>query len=317
VSGKESSADGLDIDTASGRSAKRDNSRPPSRTKWTRRVLHLVLIGHAASFTSCPAHPEAGGAKLCVCHQRNPRRVREQKEQVRPAVGLEHPARQTHGRRTRPGSVAAALLGRQTRRRRRRCSGQVDTERAHGVMHACPVRDVPLRTKWTRRVPDPVLIGHAASLRDDPHRGLLQRRLCRCRAVSGKRPRECWVARARLRAQRPRSSREPRPPLALAPRAPARPETARCRALGPAASLPRRRHGSAALLSRIRPGRYTPTGRAALPPLPAPRPPALAPLPADPASSPSPSPPPRRRSAEAAAAAPPAAAAAASGGWAS
>ena len=49
--GKESSADGLDIDTASGRSAKRDNSRPPSRTKWTRRVLHLVLIGHAASLT--------------------------------------------------------------------------------------------------------------------------------------------------------------------------------------------------------------------------------------------------------------------------
>jgi len=184
---------------------------------------------------------------LSVYHQRHPRRVREQKEQLRPAVGLEHRARQTHGRRTRPGSVAAALLGQQTRRRRRRrrCSGQVNTERAHGVMHAFPVRDIDI----------------------DPHRGLLQRRLCRCRAVSGKRPRECWAARARLRAQRPRSSREPRPPLALAPRAPARPETARCRALGPAASLPRRRHGSAALLSRIRPGRYTPTGRAALPPL--------------------------------------------------
>jgi hypothetical protein len=24
---------------------------PPPRTKWTRRVLHPVLIGHAASFT--------------------------------------------------------------------------------------------------------------------------------------------------------------------------------------------------------------------------------------------------------------------------
>jgi hypothetical protein len=115
------------------------------------------------------------------------------------------------------------------------------------VMHAFPVRDI------------------------DPHRGLLQRRLRRCRAVSGKRPRECLAACARLRAERPPSSREPRPPLALAPRAPARPESVRCRALSPAASLPRRRHGSAALLSRIRPGRYTPTGREALPsPRPAP-----------------------------------------------
>ena len=26
-------------------------SSPPPRTKWTRRVLHLVLIGHAASLT--------------------------------------------------------------------------------------------------------------------------------------------------------------------------------------------------------------------------------------------------------------------------
>jgi hypothetical protein len=86
---------------------------------------------------------------------------------------------------------------------------------------------------------------HAFPVRDiDPHRGLLQRRLRRCRAVSGKRPRECLAACARLRAERPPSSREPRPPLALAPRAPARPESVRCRALSPAASLPRRRHGS-------------------------------------------------------------------------
>ena len=32
-----------------------DTPRPPPRTKWTRRVLHLVLIGHAASLSQVPA----------------------------------------------------------------------------------------------------------------------------------------------------------------------------------------------------------------------------------------------------------------------
>jgi hypothetical protein len=75
---------------------------PPLRTKWTRRVPHPVLIGHAASLSQVRAHCARGRRRGdCLLPQGGPL------------------ARRGH--------------------------------------------QVP-RTKWTRRVPHPVLIGHAASL---------------------------------------------------------------------------------------------------------------------------------------------------------
>ena len=43
-----------------------DSAPPPPRTKWTRRVPHPVLIGHAASFTpACAGAARAGPAAGC------------------------------------------------------------------------------------------------------------------------------------------------------------------------------------------------------------------------------------------------------------
>ena len=76
---------------------------PPCRTKWTRRVPHPVLIGHAASLSQV----QLRGAGL--------------------------------------GAYDSSAAGR---------AGPT----------ACEAPLPPPRTKWTRRVPQPVLIGHAASL---------------------------------------------------------------------------------------------------------------------------------------------------------
>ena len=75
---------------------------PPSRTNWTRRVPHPVLIGHAAS--------------LLQVHY----------------LGF-------------PSTIGATYI---------------DYIIGDPVLPPPP----PYRTKWTRRVPHPVLIGHAASL---------------------------------------------------------------------------------------------------------------------------------------------------------
>ena len=97
---------------------------PPSpRTKWTRRVPHPVLIGHAASLT--PYQSARATTRLLT----DPRA---------PCQMLQH-----------PDDVA---------RFRAECGVGTKLGKV-----ALPPPPSP-RTKWTRRVPHPVPIGHAASL---------------------------------------------------------------------------------------------------------------------------------------------------------
>ena len=101
---------------------------PPFRTKWTRRVLHPVLIGHAAE-----SRRRAGGGRADRARGHG--------------VGCAAVARRGARGGFRGRQLLLALRG--VRRR-----AQV------------PARPPPppFRTNRTRRVPHPVLIGHAASL---------------------------------------------------------------------------------------------------------------------------------------------------------
>jgi hypothetical protein len=92
---------------------------PPPRTKWTRRVPHPVLIGHAASLSL----------------------------QV---IGDAAAALASFAQGGAGGGAPLALSLRQQLRIARRAA-------------RCAPR-APPRTNRTRRVPHPVLIGHAASL---------------------------------------------------------------------------------------------------------------------------------------------------------
>ena len=109
---------------------------PPSRTKWTRRVPHPVLIGHAASLT------QVGGGRRTPGGGAGP----AERESVLAAPGarLTAPALQ-------PGLAPPPGHGRPP--------------------------PTHTRTKWTRRVPHLVLIGHAASF--TPQVGTLLTSVCR------------------------------------------------------------------------------------------------------------------------------------------
>ena len=160
-----------------------ETSRPSPRTNRTRRVPHPVLIGqgwrepkcpcctryaeHAAGRCSADTHPRSSRSKhavrrkvLCWC-------VRAPAEAVtRASVGRRcwqrsgarlhsasgrSRARPTSWPRYREHPAAFRPRGEQCLYRRRADSDPP-----------------PRRTKWTRRVPPPVLIGHAASLNPYP-----------------------------------------------------------------------------------------------------------------------------------------------------
>ena len=101
---------------------------PPSRTKWTRRVPHPVLIGHAASFSQVARGEASDRADVWALGI----------TAVEAAAG-----RPPHA--DKPPARALAQI-------------------AAGPPPALSSPPPPPRTKWTRRVPHPVLIGHAASL---------------------------------------------------------------------------------------------------------------------------------------------------------
>ena len=154
-------------------------TRVPPRTKWTRRVPHPVLIGHAVSrgrrgaalgfprvdgrqgaglprqprhFGACPGAPAS--LLTAVVH-------------FDPKVNDPNPKTTLAS----PGARAAARAHRGVRRRRRRSQGppRSPLQRWSGP-----------RTDRTRLVPPPVLIGHAASASTYHGRG------CRSRGSTGR-----------------------------------------------------------------------------------------------------------------------------------
>ena len=100
---------------------------PPSRTKWTRRVPHPVLIGHALRPRTARPAPRALRRWSGAARQRE--------------LALEIQSR---------ACASGALV----------C---LATEEARAAVCEVPPPP-PSRTKWTRRVPHPVLIGHAVCL---------------------------------------------------------------------------------------------------------------------------------------------------------
>jgi hypothetical protein len=114
-----------------------DTPRPSPRTNRTRRVPHPVLIGHAASLSQeriSTSRREAATAQLF-------------------AEGL-GALDSVSGQREGAGAEGARDAGALARR-------GLEAGR-------CSITQVPLphsaRTKWTHRVPHPVLSGHTASL---------------------------------------------------------------------------------------------------------------------------------------------------------
>ena len=117
---------------------------PHPRTKWTRRVPHPVLIGHASSLT-----PYYSDATL------------EPAPRWRTRATCSRPS----ARRTRPSALQP-----RTRARSRRTLSPASSPRAPSAPPPPPPPSYqvdtprpPHRTKWTRRVPPIVRIGHAAS----------------------------------------------------------------------------------------------------------------------------------------------------------
>ena len=123
---------------------------PPSRTKWTRRVPHPVLIGHAASLT--PYNPGAHFSPAPYSPDAHlspaPRRPG--------ARGGRREGTLASRRMAEAGMVWWPWEGEEGR-------GRVMCVWCGGVEEVA-LPPPPSRTKWTRRVPHPVLIGHAASL---------------------------------------------------------------------------------------------------------------------------------------------------------
>ena len=178
--------------------------RPPSRTKWTRRVPHPVLIGHAASLTryaadrACAPRPHSlpfplpTGASAPSREQLKTCKVVPSRghlyvslpsapplaftlplavpvlfgSRLTLAVPVLFGSRLTLGpefSETRVAAQCASRSGAAVRRYVIKISKNKneETQTYYDDVQAPP----PLpRTKWTRRVPHPVLIGHAASL---------------------------------------------------------------------------------------------------------------------------------------------------------
>ena len=100
---------------------------PPSRTKWTRRVPHPVLIGHAASLARCAATEP-------TCSS-SPSRSRRSVSRPSPA-----------------GATAASWW-----------SAARAAPSASASSKVTPPPPLPSRTDWTHLVPPPVLTGHVSS----------------------------------------------------------------------------------------------------------------------------------------------------------
>jgi len=205
--------------------------RAKPRTDWTRCVPHFVRSGHAASVLNserasslCALWPSPPRHRPPPTPHRCPRQATSRRCARRPAAQRARPSRFSpppppyccpypcpyctltpslptgpgraarHALRRAPGAWAAAPNGARVPRGGLRAWGCL---RGRGVCRACgvqaaPSRPPPPRTKWTRRVPHPVLIGHAASLgrsrgtrrrRDPPTRPTHAPRRARRRAM--------------------------------------------------------------------------------------------------------------------------------------
>jgi hypothetical protein len=132
------------------RLAPRSVPSPPSRTKWTRRVPHPVLIGHAASLApySCrtTARPRTRTCTHSTPHQRL----------CNTPVALQGPPLPLTARRARAGADVLALAADEAPDG---SSAEVAPPPPHTPLRCRP--PIP-RTDRTRRIPSPVLTGHAA-----------------------------------------------------------------------------------------------------------------------------------------------------------
>ena len=129
---------------------------PPPRTNRTRRVPHPVLIGHASSLAP-------HGCSLCSF---NPSALRALAQNAPPPL---HPPSCTNWTRLVPPSVLTGHVSSLPRvdplRRGSFSPGHGHSPHPRALtLSSPPPPPPPSRTKWTRRVPHPVLIGHAASL---------------------------------------------------------------------------------------------------------------------------------------------------------
>jgi hypothetical protein len=176
-------------DCASGGRRRRPLSRvskpypPPSRTKWTRRVPHRVLIGHASSLTASqsmrsprgPATPCRGG---CASGGARARKTRCGCRLQRPAAGhggprlrviegglfaLQSHAESAFGFERASARQRAAGSAMQRRRRRRRTSSVRWPPPPPSLPYKVDTSRPSLRTNWTRLVPCTGLAGARAS----------------------------------------------------------------------------------------------------------------------------------------------------------
>jgi hypothetical protein len=138
---------------------KADTCRPSLRTNWTRLVPFPHRRSHPATCARARARAQPAGPparrwapRLGLRRNRHPASFHKltinEDKVVHPVGGraLRHPRLSARG-------AARAHVGRPARRPGRAPAGRPPPP--------------PFRTKWTRRVPHPVLIGHAASL--TPH----------------------------------------------------------------------------------------------------------------------------------------------------
>jgi len=132
---------------------------PPLRTNRTRRVLHPVLIGHAASFTP---YRSAAASSCYLPGFKTPELVaRTPDGDLRPYSGVSFGSSsgEPWGSEERLGAAEHTDLPMQRLQ-------ELFNVNFFVVSQVCVsiAPPPPPRTKWTRRVPHPVLIGHAASL---------------------------------------------------------------------------------------------------------------------------------------------------------
>jgi hypothetical protein len=122
-----------------------DEVRPPPRTKWTRRVPHPVLIGHGASLalTRCACAPSWSTTSCCASRTCSETRARLRSASMALAQKLSLLVWRLKTPPSRSASTAPATAP---------CS-------LPGCRSVTAPPSHP-RTKWTRRVPHPVLIGH-------------------------------------------------------------------------------------------------------------------------------------------------------------
>jgi hypothetical protein len=124
---------------------------PPSRTDWTRLVPPPVLTGHASTSKPKGQTTRAPAGEWTRLQQ--------------PPVLLHRPRRHALPRARAPrsrvalGAIFVVVGG--------RCEvdKSLDCVPIRRELRVRPAPRPPPRTKWTRRVPHPVLIGHVASLR--------------------------------------------------------------------------------------------------------------------------------------------------------